>query len=272
MKKVIIPFDGSDFSKSALNFAFKLNKLKPLFLTGLFLPDYSEMYYYVGFETITLPPLMFLPEHHQEKEINESVNIFRNFCIENGIDYSIYKGTGEYGLYQLNKESRYADLIIINSERFYPENNKTESSLTNILEGSESSVLLIPEHGVFPDNIILAYDGSKSSVHALKQFAYLCPELCDKKTTLVYADKNEKHMLPNLQKIKEWATHHFSNLTFYKLEADPTKYFETWLMEVENPLLISGAYNRSALSRLFKKSFAENFIHEHKIPIFVSHF
>jgi hypothetical protein len=39
MKKILIAFDGIHFSKSAFEFAKKLNEVSPVLLTGVFLPQ-----------------------------------------------------------------------------------------------------------------------------------------------------------------------------------------------------------------------------------------
>lgn len=39
MKKIVIAFDGTNFSEGALAFAIGLNKLSPLLLVGSFLPQ-----------------------------------------------------------------------------------------------------------------------------------------------------------------------------------------------------------------------------------------
>jgi len=36
-------------------------------------------------------------------------------------------------------------------------------------------------------------------------------------------------------------------------------------------LLVAGSYGRSAVSDLFHSSFAEQVIHEHKMPVFIAH-
>jgi nucleotide-binding universal stress UspA family protein len=36
-------------------------------------------------------------------------------------------------------------------------------------------------------------------------------------------------------------------------------------------LLVSGSYGRSGLSQLFKKSFVNEIIAEHRLPVFIAH-
>ena len=96
-------------------------------------------------------------------------------------------------------------------------------------------LLLVPEKFDFPESIILAYDGSENSVFAIKQFAYLFPELSNRQTLLVYANDDAEEDFPDKIQIEELAARHFSNLTLFKLDVNPKKYFSTWIFE-KNPL------------------------------------
>ena len=48
MKKIIIPFDGGNFSKGAFSFACNVNKKTPILLTGIFLAEinYESLFFF----------------------------------------------------------------------------------------------------------------------------------------------------------------------------------------------------------------------------------
>ncbi|HYM95517.1 MAG TPA: hypothetical protein VET23_15365, partial [Chitinophagaceae bacterium] len=123
----------------------------------------------------------------------------------------------------------------------------------------------------FPSSNLLTYDGSEASVYAIKQFAYLFPEFTDNKTILIYIKEKGEKELPEQVSIEELAARHFKDLTLLRLEANPKKYFSSWLLENKGGILISGAFGRSALSRSFRKSFVTETIREHKLPVFIAH-
>ena len=83
--------------------------------------------------------------------------------------------------------------------------------MKDTLQHTECPVMVVPEKFHFPSLNLLAYDGSTSSVFAIKQFAYLFPDLCDNKTILVYAAE-ETEDIPAEVNIEELAASHFSNL------------------------------------------------------------
>jgi hypothetical protein len=131
---------------------------------------------------------------------------------------------------------------------------------------------VVPEKFEFPVRTILAYDGSASSVYAIKQFAYLFPEMATNEAVLIYAnEKLTESALPEESNIEELAARHFTDLTLVRLEADPKKYFASWLLENKNAILVSGAFGRSGVSRLFRKSFVTDAIRDHRLPVFIAH-
>src|SRR5688572_10787536 len=92
----------------------------------------------------------------------------------------------------------------------------------------------------FPEKNILAYDGTDSSVYAIKQFSYLFPEFTGNKTVLVFAKDNDQNTFPDEQNIEELVSRHFSDLTLFKLGIDPKKYFALWMSEGKDSILVSG--------------------------------
>ncbi|RYE55804.1 MAG: hypothetical protein EOP18_05350 [Rhizobiaceae bacterium] len=159
----------------------------------------------------------------------------------------------------------------MSSEAFY-QNVGTENTeyLKEALHSAECPVVVVPESYAFPEANILAYDGSESSVFAIKQFMYLFPELSDNPTTLITtnpsADYSEKKA-----HIRDLVSAHFSSMSFQSLNIDPKKYFATWLSEKKSAILVCGAFSRSMMSQLLRQSFVEDVLRDHKIPIFISH-
>jgi len=273
MKKILLAFDGGHFSQGAFEFAKTLNERKRILLTGVFLPqvDYANLWSYSGggMSGNTFIPLL---EDEDAEAVEKNTRKFETLCIANGIEYRVHNDFSEFALSGLKRETRFADMLIIGGESFYESFGTGEPNdyLKETLHGVECPVIVVPEDFAFPGNNILTYDGSDSSVYAIKQYAYLFPELANNKTLLVYIDHEDE--IPDRINIEELAARHFPNLTIMKLEIDPEKYFTTWLSEQKRGIVISGSFGRSSLSRVFKKSFITNVIKEHTLPVFVAHF
>ena len=273
MKKIIIPFDGGHFSNGAFSFASSLHEIKPILLTGVFLPevDYARFFFFPT--AFAAPAFIGGAEDFEEEEVNNNVEKFAELCQKNLIEYRVHKDLFDSSIPQLTKETRFADLMIIGSETFYTNGivDGTNKYLQDALHTTECPVIIVPEKFNFSSNIILAYDGSVSSVYAIKQFANLFPELCSLKTILVYAG-DEKHNLPDQVLIEELAARHFSDLTITKkISSDNKNDISNWFFQLRNSLVVSGSFGRSGISELFKKSFPIELIKEHSTPVFIAH-
>lgn len=274
MKKVLLAFDGKNFSKGSLDFVRALNEKEPLLVIGAFLPqvNYESLWSNSGggmVGTLALP----VPGGEIGEAVQKNIEQFEFYCNRNHIEYRVHKDFDDFALPELKKETRFADLLVISSETFYGNMESAEPDiyLKELLHGLECPVVIVPEKFDFPGSNILSYDGSESSVYAIRQFTYLFPELCHNPTILVYVKEKGGEEFPEESNIEELAARHFSDLTLTRLEADPDKYFSSWLMEHGKSILVSGAYGRSALSRLFRKSFVSKVISDHKLPVFIAH-
>jgi nucleotide-binding universal stress UspA family protein len=233
MKKILLAFDGTNFSEGAFEFARKLNEIKPILLIGAFLPQTSIANLWSYADVMGGPSYIRLLEEGETEQIKKYIEHFEKLCVHNNIDYRVHKDFFDLALPELKKESRYADLLILSSEMFY-ENLGTEfpnEYLKDALQHVECPVLIVPEKYDFPKNIILAYDGSYESVYAIKQFAYLFPEFYNHETLLAYATKDNESDFPQKIQIEELAARHFKNLTLSKIDIKPKKYFSSWMME-----------------------------------------
>jgi hypothetical protein len=98
------------------------------------------------------------------------------------------------------------------------------------------------------------------------------PHLTSLPTLLVTVDaKRPNKDFPEQSNIEELAARHFSQLTFMKLEFDPRKYFGSWMIEQKSSILVCGAFERSAFSEAIRKSFVNEVISAHQLPVFMAH-
>lgn len=219
MRKILLSFDGTHYSRGAFNFASSMNDEEPILLTGAFLPqvDFASSWSYAGGGGTVYIPLL---ESYDADIVAANIRKFQEDCVRHNIEHRVHRDFSSFALPELQKESRYADLMILGSQRFY-ENLGLENPneyLRDALHDAECPVLIAPEEFDYPETVVLAYDGSSASVYAIKQFAYLFPELCRNQCILVYAGKKEGKGIPDEDYIRELVARHFSDLTFYELE------------------------------------------------------
>jgi nucleotide-binding universal stress UspA family protein len=272
MKKVLLMFDGAHFSKGAFDFVRQLNNLEHVLVTGVFLPQSvaSSLWSYTDAMTGTvLVPV--LPQTDSDL-LAATRTEFETLCKRSGMEYRVHEDAYDFALPELITETRFADLLVIGSESFFTDDeNELNEYLQEVLQRVECPVIVVPEKFEFPNTTVLSYDGTASCVYAIKQFTYLFPELSRQPTLLVYAQEDDKLEFPHENNIEELAARHFQDLTLLKLEINPTKYFAAWMNQKEGAILVAGAYGRSAISQLFKKSFIKKVIGAHKIPVFIAH-
>jgi hypothetical protein len=140
-------------------------------LTGVFLPqvELANLWVYANNNAGSL--FYSLVESRESDLIQQNIERFEKLCRGNGIDYSVHKDIFNFALPELKKERRYADLVILGTEVFYENmgtNNGPNDFLQDVLHDVSCPVILVPEKFNFPESIILAYDGSESSVYCYK--------------------------------------------------------------------------------------------------------
>jgi len=274
MKKIIVAFDNMHYSAGAMQFVLDLHQLQPVMLTGIFLPaiDYSALW---SRSAGAMAGPMFIPlaEEGEAEEIHAHIARFEQFCQEHHIRYAVHKDFFDFTLNDFQQETRFADLLVIGSEAFYKDMGTETINvyLQDTLKHAECPVLLVPELFEFPQTNILTYDGSDASVYAIKQFAYLFPELCDRKTLIIYLNEDPEAVMPGEKKIKDFVCRHFNQCGYLTLHLDARKYLTTWVSEQKGGLLVSGSFSRSGISNLFKRSFVYEAIVEHQLPVFIAH-
>lgn len=272
MKKILLVFDGSHFSQGSFKMASFLNEIEPSMVTGIFLQpiDYRDIVGYTGVGNGS--PITITPFQTDTTLIQKNVTLFESKCQHAGIEYRTHVDTDLFALEELQKETRFADLMILSSELFYENIGKDQPNeyLKKVLRQTECPILLVPEEYKLPSKLLLAYDGKPDSVFAIKQFMYLFPQLNNWDTKLITLE-DEDESLPHQALIEELASKHFSNLTLEVVATETAASFANWVSEHDNYLLVAGAYGRSELSNLFKKSFLSEVIEQHKTPIFIAH-
>ncbi|MBK8610697.1 MAG: universal stress protein [Chitinophagaceae bacterium] len=278
MKKYLAVFDGYKFSKTTLHYAVQLAKLNEAHLVGVFLDEFIYYTYDWNkiYKTYENPEEIIkkLDAKDQTKR-DEAVNLFQQACGKAKINFSVHRDK-KIALQELKHESMFADLIMITkNETFtrYKEKIPTRF-IKNLLADVQCPVLVVPGSFKLIDKIILLYDGRPSSLYALKMFSYLADNL--KQLPVEIFTVNDYFpatlRLPDNKLMREFIKRHFPNATFTVVKGGAEEQILGYLRNhKENELVVLGAYQRSDLSRLFKKSMADRLMQELDVPLFVAH-
>lgn len=273
MKKILLAVPENKLPEGAFEFIRQLNEINPVLVTGVFLREviftFDPAFSYYGMAGGT----SYSPETEVmvQEDIQERIEWFEKSCKRNGIEYRVHNDADDLIVHELVKESRFADLLVVSAEAFYQlsETTEPEGYLKSILHLAECPVLIVPQKCSFPENVAITYDGSESSVYAIKQFAYILNEFCNKDSVVVFESADEETM-PDEVLIHELAARHFNAPGFLMLYKDILK-ISDWANSKRSAILVTGSYGRSNLSELFKKSFVSDIIRNHKMPVFIAH-
>jgi hypothetical protein len=258
MKKILLPFEGGHYPQELLDLAGMLQPMAPLMLTAAFVPesDYAGL---VDARALPAPgPVSCYGDEDQMIRYNSQR--LEQFCGELGIKLQIHLGREDFALPCLRKESRYADLMLLSGRHFFEDLDKEQPNawMKDILHHSECPVLLFPDKTSLPEVLILSYDGSAASVFAIRQFAYLFPEFCRVRATLVYMNDDPEATMPEEESMRELCALHFKKLRVLKLRMQPVEFYHTWVGMMTNPWLVTGSFSKELIS-------------QHRVPVFVAH-
>lgn len=275
MKKIIIALDGEHFPKGAFEFAKYLNTKSEILLAGVFLSpiDYSRLMAYTGTgEGLAIMP-EWLMKNDDEEVINKNIKLFEDACIAGGLHYRVHKDNDMMALSSLVEETRFADVLLVSSELFFKNVQPKQPNfyLEEVLKRAECPVMMVPENFAAPTQVVLSYDGGESSTFAIKQFAYLFPELITEETILLSVTDDAAEGLPDYSMVSELLANHYPNLKMKTLAVKNKHYFVDWLNEQPVSFVVMGAFSRGIFSTIFRKSFAKDVIQEVSMPLFIAH-
>jgi nucleotide-binding universal stress UspA family protein len=276
MKKIIAAFDGQRYSEGATKYAIELATASDSLLVGVFIQDMRYLNYtysYVWDQPFVDFTAIDESQAEEKEKIDLNIKLFRNSCEEQGVNYKVHLDKG-VPLQELLRESIFSDLLIIDSHTgFFSIGNEQPSPfLKDLLVDSHCPVLIVPHTYSAFDKLVLSYDGSPSSVHAIKMFSYLFPELDDMPTTLVSINENSSNHLASGTNIKDLLKVHYPNSTAEVLNGTADKELINYLKgKANNAIVVMGAYGRNAISRMFQQSMSNRVIKELNVPVFITH-
>lgn len=278
MKKIIVTIDALTYNEHALEYAIGIARRSGGMVLGVFLHDMSYIYADLPgiFDLVPVEYNNIIKKQHEDHEKLElNLKLFNERCNQENIRHKAHFHDGTDIVNFLVNESVFADILILDEHMSFTNAGAHQLSnfIVDVLEDAHCPVLVVPGKFELVDNVFLCYDGTPSSVHAIKMYSYLFPEWNEKPTTLVTFNSTSSNHLSSSENIKDLLHQHFSNLIFdvehEKRAANAVLSF--FKLYQENAFVVMGAYGRSQFSRLLKKSLANTIIKEIKVPVFITH-
>lgn len=272
MKRILFVSTGEKFPQGAFSFLRQLEEEEPVCLTGLFFcPLDYDLISSASHVPIAAP---YLRVRAKEKEmVDKNKELFASQCQTFHIKQHTHENDERWNKALFAKESRFSDLVVLSGELFCEDGGQKQPNmyLQEALHSAECPVMVVPEEYSPVQHLIIAYDGTKDSLYAIRQFCYLFPQYTDLPTEVVFVKDESSEEIPDLENLKQFTRMHFSSMGFSKLHFRAANYFASWIGEKMSVMLITGSFGRSAFSYVTKRSFAEQVIADHGMPVFIAH-
>lgn len=279
MAKFLVALDGSNFFIKDLFQVSNdlLGNLDEHLFVGMLVKDVSYLntdssYVKEPVMADVLPTKGFLNE--EDHIITNVISNFEKTARDTNIKYEIYNDF-RLTTHEVIKQSTYADMLILSYRVFYNYlTGKPDTSiLYQILKGSKCPVLIIPEGAKKIDNIIFTYDNKESSVFAIRAFSNLFPDNSKNKiVSILSVMPNVDEEVTNEKLLLNLVKQHYNNVGIQLLEGNNiSKEISNFAGNVQNPLVVMGAYGRSRISNLLIPSAAQYLLKKSNLPLFIAH-
>jgi len=207
----------------------------------------------------------------KENCCKDNIEQFQEACARRGINSTVHRDRG-LPLQEIITESRYADLLLIDAETSFSADKESVPTdfVKAVLIGAECPVVVLPPSFDGIEQLVFTYDGRPSSVHAMKQFTYLFPEL--RQQPVVVISINDEEMNPEERyKMKEWLHMHYKEVDFVTSYGSVKPGLLELLLQRSRAFIVMGAYGRSMISNLLRPSHATPVLKMVSQPVFIAH-
>jgi len=277
MKKIIAAIDARHFTEDELetfqyiareiNGAVTVVMLENIAALGTSLANvYTDAY------TLDYKQMAVKAMEQQETQRRESLDKFNRICISNNLDFRLHETTGE-PVEEVLKESRFADLLLISNATSFAllRDSNPPEFVKDVLAHAQCPVMVMPDKIHPIRELVFAYNGTFSSMYAIRQLTQLFNNFSDAFVNVVYVAEGDNQQIPQEKLLREYLELHFEEIRFTVLKGNPSAELLALLMHRQDCLVTYGAYGRSKLSRFFHRSDAECILRTVDIPVFITH-
>lgn len=274
MQRVVLISDAQNVKASTIDFGCYVAELSNSEISVVLLNNAA-----IELASYKSSRLSYINNEEDEKgypvimDIEQTSQFIKKQCLKKGIKATVSLDNlspSEETIY----ESRFADILILEPDlSFLGDGSEFPSNLVrHVLSKSECPVILAPDGFKYIDQIVFCYDGSASSLFAMKQFTYLFPGYKNTPVTLleirnsVIREMDESH-----NRTLKWLKTHYENADIIFLDGEVNDALFPFFLNKSNTFIVMGAFGRSTLSNLLWKSASEKIIKTVDLPLFIAH-
>ncbi len=274
IKKILVAQDGSNFSKSALDYALWLAGSFKAVVTGIYVVDIvafeapflHDISGALGFE----PFLNFSTKIREELEKTGRTILksFRESCEAKGVECEEHLGFGIV-TNEICEKARVNDLVIVGrrglNARF--EYGLLGSVTEGVVRKSPKPVLVVPEVYKKIENPLLAYDGSANASKAMHSAAEILKTL-GLPLTVVAVTNDEKDRTV-IEEAENYLKTYGIEAKLEPLTGIPPVAIERYYRDNDHDLIFMGASSHSRLVEMVIGSTTEHVMRAVEGPVFI---
>jgi nucleotide-binding universal stress UspA family protein len=276
IKNILIPLDGSDHSKAALDYGIWLAEkfdgtllgehiIDTISIEGTFFHDISGS---LGFE----PYLDFSTKMREVLEERGKVILedFSLLCRKKGIRHQTFLDMGLIAN-EICERSKVADLVVIGHRGI------NEEFSTGLLGTTAESITRKCPRPVFVstkrfkavERPLLAYDGSQRASSAMESAAEFCSRL-NLPLTVLYVAKDDKLAEGVLQQARSYLSSYSIETHHETAKGYPEQKIIDYLINFDYDLLFIGAYGHRRIIEMVLGSTTEYVLRKAPCPVFLN--
>lgn len=277
VEKILIPIDGSDYGKTAIEYGLYMAQKLNATLIGLHVIDINIIQGPVITEICGTMGIPATPEYFPllEKRLHEQADAilssFKAACEARNVRAEAKK---EVGIIEqvIIEEGKNTDWIILarRGEHFHLAKGAIiGSTAESVVRNVGKPVIVTPYKFREIESIALAYDGSPPAENALRLAIFLSEQLSWPLTTLIVTN-DQKYASQLTIKLEEAFDSHPINETTVILSGHEGKALVKFLEEGSVELLVMGAYGHNILRRLLGGSTTSYVIRHSPAPVLLT--
>ena len=276
IKNVLVPLDGSEHSKAALDYAIWITRkfdgtlfgqhiIDTVSLEGTFFHDISGS---LGFE----PYLDFSSKMREILDERGKIILddFAARCEKQGVRYRTFLDMGLIAN-EICDRAKLADLVVIGHRGVNEEfsTGLLGTTAETITRKSPRPIFVSTKQFTAIEKPLLAYDGSQRASAAMDSAAEFCTRLNLPLTVLTIA-KEESVARNNLQQAKGYLASYAIDVTYESTRGHPEQKIIEQLVNHKHDLLFIGAYGHRRIIEMVLGSTTEYVLRNAPCPVFLN--
>lgn len=255
MREVLLRYPNYSLPKHVMDCALQLGKVQDVMLHGVFANSLTSM----NRKTYPFPNEIDMLDTDFTKQINEEescgleaslVKVLEDYCTSAGVQVKFWK-INERHLDALTDSIELVDLTVLS------EGTEADMfSLKHFLTSARCPVVLfLPGYQKF-EKTIFAYDDQHPGMHSFKMFSYVLPAFRHLTTVSVSVVPSNVVDIEYQEEVTSWFQHHNPQAGLEIIHFIVNETLPQFIDRYSAAFVVMGAYGRSSLSLLFKKSMA----------------